>query len=252
MPPRRLQTMNIYGAFSLFALVILLYWIISELFTILFRFTGLPDERARFQVMSLLTGCGFTTKESEGFLSTRSRRRLVQITMLFGYVFNITIVSAFINVFLSMKQNQVQNFLVGILFPAVIVALVLVLARIPAVRSWTDRALERLAGRMMDQGASNTAMILDYIGSDSIVQVNLNHIPDEHRGKTLAESNLRAEQNIMVMLVERKGSKAVAATADTVFEPGDRLTLFGDYLTICRAFDAREYFSGQSAEEAES
>ena len=125
MPPRRLQTMNLYGAFSLFALVILLYWIISELFTILFRFTGLPDERARFQVMSLLTGCGFTTKESEGFLSTRSRRRLVQVTMLFGYVFNITIVSAFINVFLSRKQNQVQNFLVGILFPAVIVALVI-------------------------------------------------------------------------------------------------------------------------------
>ena len=57
--------MNIYLAFSLFALVILGYWVISELFTLLFRFTGLPDEKARFQVISLLTGCGFTTRESE-------------------------------------------------------------------------------------------------------------------------------------------------------------------------------------------
>ena len=37
--------MNIYIDFILFALIILVYWIITELFTILFRFTGLPDER---------------------------------------------------------------------------------------------------------------------------------------------------------------------------------------------------------------
>ena len=61
--------MHIYSALILFSLIILIYLIITELFTILFRFTGLPDERARFQVISLLTGCGFTTKESELFLS---------------------------------------------------------------------------------------------------------------------------------------------------------------------------------------
>ena len=57
--------MNIYLALSLFSLMILVYWVISELFAMLFRFTGLPDEKARFQVISLLTGCGFTTHESE-------------------------------------------------------------------------------------------------------------------------------------------------------------------------------------------
>ena len=34
--------MNIYAAFSLFSLIILLYWVITELFTIFFRLTGLP------------------------------------------------------------------------------------------------------------------------------------------------------------------------------------------------------------------
>ena len=84
--------MNIYLAFTLFSLIILLYWVISELFAVMFRFAGLPEEKARFQVTSLLTGCGFTTRESESILSTRARRRLARITMLFGYVFNITIV----------------------------------------------------------------------------------------------------------------------------------------------------------------
>ena len=63
--------MNVYMALFLFSLIILIYWVITELFTILFRFTGLPDERARFQVISLLTGCGYTTRESEMFLSDR-------------------------------------------------------------------------------------------------------------------------------------------------------------------------------------
>ena len=39
--------MSIYIACSLFATMILVYWVIAELFTMLFRFTGLPDERAR-------------------------------------------------------------------------------------------------------------------------------------------------------------------------------------------------------------
>ena len=68
--------MNLYTAFFLFSIIILMYWVMTELFTVLFRFTGLPDEKARFQVISILTGCGFTTRESELLLSNSSRRRL--------------------------------------------------------------------------------------------------------------------------------------------------------------------------------
>ena len=53
--------MNIYLALLLFSFIILLYWVITELFTFFFRLTGLPAEKARFQVISLLTGTGFTT-----------------------------------------------------------------------------------------------------------------------------------------------------------------------------------------------
>ena len=130
--------MNIYMALFLFSMIILIYWVITELFTILFRFTGLPDERARFQVISLLTGCGYTTRESEMFLSNRRRRRLARITMLFGYVFNITIVSAFINVFLSLKLSQVGHLTGGILIPVAAIAIIFVFMRVPAVHAWGE------------------------------------------------------------------------------------------------------------------
>ena len=236
--------MNIYMAFVLFSLIILIYWVITELFTILFRFPGLPDERARFQVISLLTGCGYTTKESEMFLSNRRRRRLARITMLFGYVFNITIVSAFVNVFLSLKLSQMGRDYWGVLIPVAAVAIIFVFIRVPQIRAWGDGVLQRFADRLIGQGEKiNTVLILDYIGSDSIALITLKNIPEEYQGVPLSKTGLRADTGILVMLVERPGKKAEPAGADTVFEVGDKLTVFGNYAVICRAFHAREHFA---------
>ncbi len=236
--------MDIYMALSLFSLIILIYWIITEWFTILFRFTGLPDERARFQVISLLTGCGYTTKESEMFLSNRNRRRLARLTMLFGYVFNITIVSAFINVFLSLKLSQVKHIYAGILIPLAAIAIIFVFMRVPAVRAWGDSLLQKAADRIVGQtDRFNTVMLLDYIGTDSIALITLNNIPEEYQGVPLSKTGLRADTGILVMLVEKPGKKASPAGADTVFETGDKLTVFGDYTVICKSFHAREKFA---------
>ena len=234
--------MSIYVALLLFAIIILLYWGISELFTILFSFTGLPEEKARFQVMSLLTGCGFTTRESEMILSNRPRRRLARITMLFGYVFNITIVSAFINVFLSLKLAEVGSYL-GLLIPLAVIALIFIFIRVPAVRAWGDGKLEKFANRLIHENGGNIVMPLDYIGTDSIALVTLHYIPEEYQGVSLAKTGLKQDTGILVMLVESPGKKAVPAGADTVFHLGDKLTVFGDYATICRSFHARERFS---------
>jgi len=235
--------MNVYTALSLFSLIILVYWVITELFTILFRFTGLPDERARFQVISLLTGCGYTTKESEMLLSNRRRRTLARITMLFGYVFNITIVSAFINVFLSLKLSQVEHYYLGMLIPLVAVAIIFVFIRVPKVRAWGDGMLQHVADRLIGRtGSFNTVMLLDYIGEDTIALVTLNHIPEEYQGRSLAEMNLKPDTGILVMLTEKPGHKPEAAGAKTVFAVGDKLTVFGDYSTICRTFHAKERF----------
>ncbi len=236
--------MDISIALLLFSFIILLYWVITELFTFFFRMTGLPAEKARFQVISLLTGTGFTTRESEIVLSSRLRRRLARITMLFGYVFNITIVSAFINVFLSMKMVQVGYEFVSLLLPLGAVALIFVFMRVPKVHAWGDNLMRRIADKIFDRKETfNAVMLIDNISTESIVQVTLRHIPDEYRGLTLAKTGLRANTGIMVMLVERGGGKPVPAQADTVFEPGDKLTVFGDYKTICSAFHAREHFA---------
>ena len=233
--------MNIYVALTLFSLVIIVYWVISDLFTMLFRFTGLPSERARFQVISLLTGCGFTTRESELLLTSKSRRRLARVTMLFGYVFNITIVSMLINVLLSINLDNMTN-LFSVLIPILAAVIIIIFTRVPKVRAWSDRFIERLAGRVTRTKNVNTMLLIDYLGEDSIAQVTLVEVPEPFREKPLAKTGLRAEHDLMVMLIEKPGKKAVPASAKTVMESGDKVTVFGNYKTISEVFAAKERF----------
>ena len=231
--------MNVILAFTQFSLVILIYWVISEFFTVLFRFTGVPDEKARFQVVSLLTGSGYTTRESELFVSTKSRRRLARIIMLFGYVFNITFISALINVFLTLKASErTAHHIIGMMFPVIAIAIIFLFIRIPKIHSWGENLLEMLVGKIMKRGNENSAFLLDYIGDDSIVQILLKHVPEKMAGKTLVETGIKPEHNLLVMVVER--DKPVPATADIVFQAGDKLTVFGKYKTICDVFEAQE------------
>jgi hypothetical protein len=213
----------------------------------LFRFTGLSDEKARFQVISLLTGCGFTTQESELLLRNRSRRRLARTTMLFGYVFNITIISTLISIFRSFVQSKTTD-LFSILIPLLAAAVIITFMRVKKLRAWGDRLIERLADRLTRHKTDNTVLLIDYLGEDSIAQVTLRKVPDAYVGKTLAQSGLRPEHSILVLLIERPGQKAKPAGARTAFQDGDKLTVYGDYRTICRVFEATERFGENESE----
>ena len=239
----RRSDMNIYVAASLFALLILVYWVISELFTIIFRFFGLPEEKARFQVTSLITGTGFTTRESEMILTTKQRRRLARMTMLFGYVFNISVVSSFINVVMSLKTAQIGSFFLGVAIPMTAVAIVIILLRIRPIKVKVDNVLQKMVGSIMKTNSENTVLLIDHIGKGTIAQVTIRIMPEEFIDIPLRKTGLKEKKNILVMLVEHKDSKVEAPNANTVFVAGDKLTVFGDYKTICRVFHAHESFA---------
>ncbi len=235
--------MNIYVAASLFSLLILTYWVMSEVFTIMFRFVGLPEEKARFQVVSILTGCGFTTRESEMILSTKPRRRIARILMLFGYVFNISVVSAFVNVFFSISTSQFGDFYLSALIPIAMVALLFGLSRMHSVRAFFDRILERFAGAFSKTDKYNPIMLIDHIGKGTIAQVTLNDVPERIRHIELRQTGLREKHGILIMLIEHPNSQVDVPTAHTVLEQNDRITVFGDYKTLCRIFNAKERFA---------
>ncbi|MBR3544582.1 MAG: TrkA C-terminal domain-containing protein, partial [Oscillospiraceae bacterium] len=141
------------------------------------------------------------------------------------------------------KQSR-SDFYFGILIPLAATAVIFVFMRVPAVHAWGDRHLQKLADRIVGQtDRFNSVMLMDYIGTETIAQVTLHHIPDEYVDVPLSRMGLKAETGILVMLIEKPGKKAEPAGADTMFSVGDKLTVFGDYAVICRTFHARERFA---------
>ena len=79
--------MKLELAIILILTFIMVYLFLIRIFTVLFRITGLTNEKAKFQAISLLTSCGFTTSESEIIANDKARRKIAIIAMITGYGF---------------------------------------------------------------------------------------------------------------------------------------------------------------------
>ncbi|WNS80115.1 TrkA C-terminal domain-containing protein [Domibacillus sp. DTU_2020_1001157_1_SI_ALB_TIR_016] len=81
---------------------ILLYLVIVvlviEISVIAFHLTGLEKEVARYQAISMLTGTGFTTDESQLIIDHPVRRRISMFLILFGAFSLAVIISAITNI----------------------------------------------------------------------------------------------------------------------------------------------------------
>ena len=71
-------------------------FIIVRIAAVAMRLTGLPENVARFQSVSALTGAGFTTSESEMIVHYPVRRRIVVILMVLGNLGLVSTASTFI------------------------------------------------------------------------------------------------------------------------------------------------------------
>ncbi len=232
--------MSLLNAISLFVILIIVYQIIVAIFTVLFRFTGLPQEKARFQVVSLLTGCGFTTGESEMVISSPRRRKLARRIMIFGYAFTVTIMSALVNVFLSFNQVALQALWWQLYIPIIALIILEVLGKYPPINRFLNNRIEYFAEKIMFGNNTNGILVLDYMGSNAIVEVHIKKVPEEFCNVSLRSNGLRENYGILVILLERIGRAAEKVHADDIFMDGDRLIVCGNYQSICKAFEADE------------
>lgn len=73
--------------------------VIVRVASTIMRLTGLPDNVARFQSLSAMTGTGFTTRKSELIVNYPIRRRVLMTLMLIGNLGLVSIVSTFVVTF---------------------------------------------------------------------------------------------------------------------------------------------------------
>ncbi len=230
--------MNVTGALILFAVLALLYILIVEIFTILFRLTGLTYEKARFQVISMLTNCGFTTQTSESVVSSVIRRRLTKITIIFGYLFTVVIMSSIVNVFLSLSHSEVQDMWTSGIVIACLIGLVLMFNRSNTAKKLIDLAIAKVGRRIMFGKHKNTIVVLDYYGDNVMAEVNLDVLPTDLQDVTLKDSGLKEVYKVQLILIKRKGQTKSILTGEEMLQQDDLVVVFGNYNNIRKLFHA--------------
>ena len=221
----------------LFVFFIIIYILISDIITIFFRLTGLTEEKARFQVISLLTNSGFTTRESESIVNSKVRRRLARATMLFGYAFTVTIVSTTVNFFMTLGRSELDSLLY--LLPILVAVMVgfQLLRRSTFFKTKFDGWIESIGNRLMFGKNSNPVVLMEDYGDMVVAHIFLRNLPAILQDVSLRNSVLMAKYNIMVMMVKEPNGEARQARADTVLKAGDVIMVLGSRKAIREVFE---------------
>ena len=225
------------GALVMFVLLIIFYIIVSHIITILFRLTGMTEEKARFQVISLLTNSGFTTQESETVVKSKMRRRLALATMLFGYAFTVTILSAMVNVFMSIKTPDLESLFIAVPILAGILLLFILMRKSTFFHTKFDGWVERVGNELMFGKKANEILLVEEYGKTVVAHVYLHTVPDFLKDVTLAESRIMPQYHVMIMLVKSPDGEAKQANAHTILRENDTIMVMGDRKVIREIFE---------------
>lgn len=229
--------MDFMTSVILIMVVIIIYVILIQIFSVLFRITGLTKEKASFQAISLLTSCGFTTGESEVITSDRIRRRIAIAAMISGYSFSVVIVSLLINVFMNAANGglgESNYYWVFISFGGFV--LFLIIMQIPFVKRLFEKLIEAIASIVLRRNnRENIITLLDNYGKDAIAEIYLNRVPDFMVDTSVIDSKIKEKYKINILMCKRNG-KILDVTKDTIFKKKDSLVVFGSYSGIRNCF----------------
>lgn len=213
-----------------FFVSIIIFLIIVEIITVLFKLTGLSEEKARFQVISLLTGAGFTTKEAELITQHPTRRKLAQFLMILGYVGFLTATSFLINIL----KNSFTTKVVIMIFVFVFVTWMVIKNKL--FMNFLDKVIERmiLIGYSKSKSKSKMYKLINRAKGYGIYNI----IIDENsslEGISLMNSNLKP--NSMIILNIDKGNEFIGfPKRDYILEKGDNILLYGKVDQVIKTF----------------
>ena len=198
--------------------------VITRFATVALTLTGMSRQSAQFQARSALTGCGFTTAESEAIMKHPIRRRIILTLMLLGNAGIVTVIATL----MASLSNSSGGWLIWTRNIGIVAGGVTVLLFI-ANSQWIDRqmspfiewALKRF-GRVQ---ACDYASLFRFANGYSISEMLVEE-DDWLANRTLIELNLPAE-GVMVLGIQRSEGYVGAPTGKSELRPGDTLILYG-------------------------
>lgn len=213
------------GVTSIVILLILIFLV--EFFSIALKLTGLDIDKARFQVISIMTNTGFTTIESELISQHPTRRKIAQILMLLSYVGYAALIGLVVNI----VQSKYELLYVILAVIMVFLVVLFILRNKPLINK-LERNIEKFLIKKMAKDKK-------YKTVDEVLKLNdefgvAEFMVEEGSklvGITLMESDL-TDKYIQVLNVDRGAHIIHFPKRDLIFNIGDKVTVYGNLENI--------------------
>lgn len=212
----------------IFAVILILLWVVVEVVSILFKSTGMDLYKARFQTISILTHTGFTTRESELITQHPVRRKIASFMMVISYLTQITLITVLINVMLSDTNTMLS---IGVALIVLLVFLYL-LTRSKFLSSRFNKYIERIIERRINRATRRNPI-------SQVMKVDQDYgmyeiVIDENgglEGLMLRESGLK-QRFIQVLKIDKGNHVYNFPGPDTILDVGDKLVVYGKIKSI--------------------
>jgi len=210
-------------AFIILAVPLILLLLIVEIASIALHMTGLNMKTARFQALSAFTSTGFTTKESEDVVAHKYRRQIIMTLMIVGFITWASLVSLFINAFLT--KHELLPSLLQISGLLLIFVVLLFLARYrPFVKGFRKRISEYIENKTSLKTRTFDE-ILRLSQDYGIAEITLTK-DSPNIGLKIKETNFR-DSDIIILAIERAEKVIPAPKATDTLQENDVLICYG-------------------------
>lgn len=210
---------------------IAIFTLIVEIFTTVFMLTGLSHNKSKFQVISMLTSTGFTTKESEVIMLDPIRRRYAQILIVFGYCASVTIVSMLVSSISS--NNKWYEYIISI---ASLVTFILIINN-KKIRKKIDPRIQKLGAKILYGENENYLIILETFDEKVVGKIKLNNLPKEFSNKTIEQMKINNTYEIQILAIERDKKILRHVTKDDFLKVDDLILVYGSRKNISTALN---------------
>ena len=225
--------MSFTSAFILFLVVVFVYLVFIEIFTIIFMITGINESKARFQVISLVTNTGFTTEDSELIMNSNLRKKIAKFIMIFSYCFSISVVALLVNFFVGFENvRDIDAWLILSLF-VTLTSIYILIKKVSFTKKLFYYFIEKLTKKLIFKDNSNNVVIIEKLDSERVMaKIIINIIPKDVYEKSIEKSEIKKNYSIQIISINRDKSSIFPVNANHTIQKGDCLFLVGKITDI--------------------
>ena len=228
-----MRKINPLAAIIVFNILVFIYQVMIEIFTTIYSIEGIQLDKAQFQIISILTGTGFTTSESELMLLTKRRRKITELMMLFSYIFNISIVSTLVNIIISSAGPAINELIIGIVLTIINFLIIALLNKSTKVKSKLENFIKKIATNVRKK-RKNPISVYDTLGDKVIAEINVLKI--NNNMNNINTEKLKEKYDIQVLVIKRGEQVISSIEPNITINYNDIVIVFGKMRNIKKIF----------------